>query len=110
MVEHSPTLDVAYASLAHPVRRAMLEQLREGARRVTDLAQPFDISLAAASKHISQLERAGLVERRIRGRDHWIELRPEPLRDAASWLALYRSFWNRRLDALDDLLRSRPYE
>ncbi len=105
MVEHTRTLDEAYASLAHPVRRAMLERLRTGAARVTELAEPFDISLAAASKHVGQLERSGLVERHISGRDHWISLRPEPLEEATAWLALYRSFWNRRLDTLDGLLR-----
>lgn len=106
MVERTPTLDGAYASLAHPVRRAMLEHLRDGAARVTELAGPFDISLAAASKHIGQLERAGLVTRHVRGRDHWISLRPEPLEEATAWLALYRSFWNRRIDVLEDLLRA----
>lgn len=106
MVERSATLDDAYASLAHPVRRAMLEGLRNGPARVTELAAPFAVSLAAASKHIGQLERAGLVERQVRGREHWISLRPEPLEDAAAWLALYRSFWNRRLDVLDDILRA----
>jgi DNA-binding transcriptional ArsR family regulator len=106
MVERSAVLDGTYASLAHPVRRAMLDRLREGEVRVTDLAQPFTISLAAASKHIGQLERAGLVQRDVRGRDHWISIRPQPLEDAAAWLALYRSFWNRLLDVLDELLRS----
>jgi DNA-binding transcriptional ArsR family regulator len=106
MVKRARALDHAYASLAHPVRRAMLERLRDGAARVTELAEPFDISLAAVSKHIGQLERAGLVERDVRGRDHWISVRPEPLGEAAAWLALYRSFWSRRLDILDDLLRA----
>jgi DNA-binding transcriptional ArsR family regulator len=84
----------------------MLERLRTGAARVTELAEPFDMSLAAASKHIGQLERAGLVQREVRGRDHWISLRPEPLEEATAWLALYRSFWSRRLDALDALLQA----
>lgn len=106
MVERTAKLDDAYASLAHPVRRAMLEELRDGPARVTELAAPFAISLAAASKHIAQLERAGLVEREVHGREHWISLRPGPLEDAAAWLALYRSFWNRRLDTLDALLRA----
>jgi DNA-binding transcriptional ArsR family regulator len=110
MVERSAVLDGTYASIAHPVRRAMLDRLREGEVRVTDLAQPFAISLAAASKHVGQLERAGLVERDVRGRDHWISIRPQPLEDAAAWLALYRSFWNRRLDVLDELLRSNSDE
>lgn len=106
MVERSAGLDHAYASLAHPVRRAMLERLRHGAVRVTELAEPFDMSLAAASKHIVQLERAGLVGRDVRGRDHWISLRSEPLEEATAWLARYRSFWSRRLDVLDELLRA----
>lgn len=84
----------------------MLERLRQGPARVTELAAPFSMSLAAVSKHIGQLERAGLVAREVRGRDHWISLRPQPLEEATAWLALYRSFWNRRLDVLDDLLRA----
>jgi DNA-binding transcriptional ArsR family regulator len=104
VVESSTRLDRAYASLAHPVRRAMLRRLGRGETRVTDLAEPFDISLAATSKHIAQLERAGLVTRRVSGRDHWIGLAPEPLRDAERWLALYRPFWERRLDMLEDLV------
>ena len=104
MVERT-TLDEAYGALAHHARRRMLERLREGPARVTELAAPLDMSLAAASKHIGQLERAGLVGREVRGRDHWISLRPGPLEDATAWLALYRSFWSRRLDALDALLR-----
>src|SRR5918994_7944606 len=102
MVERSAVLDETYASLAHPVRRAMLDHLRSGEARVTDLAQPFAMSLAAASKHVGQLERAGLIERDVRGRDHWISIRAKPLEDAAAWLALYRSFWSRRLDVLDE--------
>ena len=82
----------------------MLRRLADGATRVTDLASPFAISLAAASKHVGQLERAGLVSRRVTGRDHWIALSPEPLREAASWLALYRPFWERRLDTLEALI------
>jgi DNA-binding transcriptional ArsR family regulator len=104
MVERSRTLDDVYASLAHPVRRKMLNELRAGERRVTELCDPFAISLAAASKHISHLERAGLVTRRVAGRDHWIALNAEPLAEAERWLALYRSYWNRRLDRLETLV------
>jgi DNA-binding transcriptional ArsR family regulator len=104
MVEYSESLDGTYASLAHPVRRAMLHRLRRGEARVTELADPFDISLAAASKHVGQLERAGLVSRRIAGRDHWISIAPAPLADAANWLAAYRAFWEQRLDALETLV------
>jgi DNA-binding transcriptional ArsR family regulator len=106
MVEHVAELDGIYASLAHPVRREILVRLRDRDLRVTELAEPFPISLAAVSKHVGQLERGGLVARRVVGRDHWISLNAEGLRQAAGWLALYRSFWDRRLDALDALLRS----
>jgi DNA-binding transcriptional ArsR family regulator len=104
MVEHRDDLDLAYAALAHPARRKMLRQLRAGEARVTELAEPLAMSLAAASKHVSQLERAGLVTRRVAGRDHWIALEPRPLERAAEWLSLYRPFWERRFDALEALV------
>ena len=104
MVERSEELDRSYAALAHPARRGMLRRLRSGEARVTELAKPWRMSLAAASKHVAQLERAGLVRRRVSGRDHWIALRAEPLALAADWLALYRPFWERRLDALEALV------
>jgi DNA-binding transcriptional ArsR family regulator len=104
MVESSASLDGTYASLAHPVRRAMLHRLRHGEARVTELAGPFEISLAAASKHVGQLERAGLVSRRVAGRDHWISIAPARLGEAAGWLAAYRAFWEHRLDALETLV------
>jgi DNA-binding transcriptional ArsR family regulator len=107
MVEHSRNLDLAYAALAHPTRRQMLQELRDGEARVSELARPFAMSLAAASKHVAQLERAGLVSRRVVGRDHWIALSPEPLAQAAQWLALYRPFWERRLDALDAMMTAK---
>jgi DNA-binding transcriptional ArsR family regulator len=110
VVEHygapvAATLDATYDALGHEARRAVLTRLRDGPARVTDLAASFDMSLAGVSKHIVRLERAGLVERQVRGRDHWISLRAEPLADAAAWLGLYRAFWGARLDALDELLR-----
>ena len=105
MVERFKRLDAAYGALAHDVRRAMLEELRSGERRVTDLAEPFDISLAAASKHIRVLESAGLVRRNVIGRAHLLELDTSPLVPAAEWLDPYRAFWESRLDALDRHLR-----
>ena len=104
MVEHSEALDLAYAALAHPARREMLGRLREGEARVTELAKPMTMSLAAASKHVGHLERAGLVTRRVAGRDHWIALEAVPLARAAEWLSLYRPFWEHRLDALAALV------
>jgi len=83
----------------------MLDRLREGELRVTDLAAPFDISLAAASKHIRVLEDAGLVRRTVIGREHRLTLDATPLRPAAEWLETYRAFWEGRLDALERHLR-----
>ena len=86
----------------------MLELLRAGQTRVTDLAEPFDISLAAASKHIRVLESAGLLTRTISGRDHILSMEPHPLLEARNWIDTYRSFWESRLDALEAHLRGEP--
>jgi DNA-binding transcriptional ArsR family regulator len=105
MVEHSGDgLDATYGALAHPIRRQMVERLRDRDARVTELAAGFDVSLAAASRHIRVLESAGLLRRTVRGRDHHLSLDPTPLADAAQWIDTYRDFWERRLDALDRLL------
>ncbi|HEX4681977.1 MAG TPA: helix-turn-helix domain-containing protein, partial [Gemmatimonadaceae bacterium] len=71
------------------------------------IAEQFPISLNGVSKHIKVLERAGLVERTVQGREHRLRLRPEPLRDAAQWLEHYRGFWEKRLDALEELVTKR---
>jgi DNA-binding transcriptional ArsR family regulator len=106
MVEHfRPGLDATYGALAHPIRREMIERLRRDDARVTELAAGFDVSLAAASKHIQTLEHAGLIERTVRGRDHHLALRAEPLAEASAWIDIYRSFWEERLEALDALVR-----
>jgi DNA-binding transcriptional ArsR family regulator len=107
MVEYHPSaLDDTYAALASDVRRAILARLLAGEARVTDVAEPFPISLAAVSKHIGVLERAGLVRRRIDGRTHWLEIDPGPLADAEAWIERTRAFWNGRLDALETMLRA----
>src|SRR5262245_58896836 len=103
MVEYRH-LDATYDALANPVRRQILAELGAGERRVTDLAAPFEVSLAAVSKHIRQLEQAGLVKRRVAGRDHWLRLEPGPLAAAEAWIAQARRFWEGRLDALAGLL------
>ncbi|HKR98602.1 MAG TPA: metalloregulator ArsR/SmtB family transcription factor [Candidatus Dormibacteraeota bacterium] len=106
MVErYSAVLDRTYGALSHPVRRQLLELLKPGAARVTELAAEFDISLAATSKHIQVLEGAGLVVRRIDGRDHMLTARPQPLGAARDWIERYRTYWDERLDALDAQLR-----
>jgi DNA-binding transcriptional ArsR family regulator len=101
-------LDRTFAALADPSRRAILHHLRDGERRVTDLARPLPFSLNTVSKHVRTLERAGLVHRHVRGRDHFIALTPEPMHHAVQWLAQYRAFWTPRLDALERILREQP--
>jgi DNA-binding transcriptional ArsR family regulator len=106
MVEYqSVLLDRTYAALAHDARRRLLEALRTGPASVTDLAAPFDITLAAVSKHLDVLEAAGLVSRRAVGRSRVVSLEPAPLVDAREWIDTYRSFWEGRLDALEAHLR-----
>jgi DNA-binding transcriptional ArsR family regulator len=99
------TLDRTLLALADPTRRAILRRLSAGEKRVTEVAQPFGMSLNAVSKHILVLERAKLVKRRRVGRDHFLSYRPEPLDTAAKWIAETRNFWATRLDALEQLLR-----
>jgi DNA-binding transcriptional ArsR family regulator len=106
MVElQTPRLDFVFHALGDPTRRRMLRELTAGERTVSQLAQPFSISLAAASKHIKALENAGLIRREVRGRTHLCSLEPGPLADAHDWLAFYERFWTDRLDVLDRLLR-----
>jgi DNA-binding transcriptional ArsR family regulator len=102
-----PELDATYSAIAHGVRRELLHQLRPGEAKVTELAAPFNMSLAAVSKHIRVLEEAGLVQRSVRGREHIISLEPSPLLPAAGWLEDYRRFWESRLDTLEARLRQR---
>lgn len=101
----SPALDTVFHALGDATRRQMLRDLADGERTVGQLAQPYAISLAAASKHIQALERAGLIRREIRGRTHLCRLDPGPLASAHDWLEFYRRFWTNRLDALERLLR-----
>jgi DNA-binding transcriptional ArsR family regulator len=106
MVEHSaPELDTLFQALGDPTRRRMIAALAAGERTVGELAEPFAISLAAASKHIKTLENAGLIRREVRGRVHLCRLEPGPLASAHAWLGFYESFWTERLDVLDRLLR-----
>lgn len=108
MVELNDThLDVIFHALGDATRRRMLADLAETERSVGELAAPFDMSLAAASKHIRVLEAAGLIRRKIRGRTHICRLDPGPLVDARQWLAFYERFWTERLDALARLLDDR---
>jgi DNA-binding transcriptional ArsR family regulator len=106
MVElQSLELDTVFHALADTTRRRMLRELADGERTVGQLAQPFAISLAAASKHIQVLERARLIRREVRGRTHLCSLAPGPLASAHEWLGFYERFWHGRLDILERLLR-----
>ena len=97
----TPTLDHVLTAIADPTRRAILERLTRGPARVTDVAEPFEMSLAAVSKHVRMLERAGLVRRARRGREHTLTLDARPLRRVAQWTSSYERFWNQRLDRLE---------
>ena len=97
-------LNRVYGAIADPTRRAILGMLVKGEVKVGTLADQFPISFNGVSKHVKVLEQAGLVRRKVRGREHWLRLRPEPLRDASRWLEHYREFWETRLDALEDFL------
>ena len=103
MVEYS-SLDDTLVALADPTRRAILARLASGAARVTDIAAPFPISLNSVSKHIRILERADLVRRRKRGREHLLALNPEPIDAAARWIEEQRALWAWRLGELDKVL------
>lgn len=101
----APELDSVFHALGDPTRRRMLRRLATGAHTVTELAEPFAISLAAASKHIKVLEAAGLIRREVKGRTHVCSLDPGPLVSAHDWLSFYERFWTDRLNQLDRLLR-----
>ena len=93
-------LDRTYAALADPTRRALLVALGSGDARNTDLAAPLPMTFAGVSRHIGVLESAGLVRRAVRGREHWVSLRPEGLSTAEDWIREQTAFWSRRADAL----------
>ena len=106
MVEDQ-VLDRTYAALADPTRRALLIALRAGAARITDLAEPLPMSFAGVSRHVGVLEAAGLVNREVHGREHWLSVSPDGLRDAEQWISAQVSFWSRRADALASRLERR---
>lgn len=98
-------MNSVFHALGDATRRQMLRDLAGGERTVTELAEPFSISLAAASKHIKVLEGAGMIRREVRGRTHHCRLESAPLASAHEWLGFYERFWTGRLDALEQLLR-----
>jgi len=108
MVEYSEMrLTRTFTALADPTRRAILARLRRGSVTVTELAAPFPISLNAVSKHVKQLERAELVRREVKGREHHLSLEAAPISEAEEWTAGYREYWERRLDALETFVTNR---
>jgi DNA-binding transcriptional ArsR family regulator len=105
MVEYdTDLLDKTFGALADPTRRRILAQLSEGEICVTDLARPHAMSLAAVSKHVIVLEKAGLVKRRKDGRVHSLALETKPMQEAQAWLDRYRQFWTANLDGFEKYL------
>ncbi len=101
----SDPLSMTFAALADPTRRAILARLASGHASVTALAEPFDMSMPAISKHLKVLERAGLIVRTREAQSRPCELQAEPLKTAAQWIDEYRELWEQRLDRLDAYLR-----
>jgi DNA-binding transcriptional ArsR family regulator len=106
MVEQYPDgLDAIFHALADSTRRSMLRRLAEGEHTIGELAAPFQMTFAGASKHVKTLERAGLVHRTVQGRTHVCTLNPESMAEAFEWMRFYERFWSERLDALERELR-----
>jgi len=99
-------LDDTLVALADETRRSILQRLAAGEARVTEIAAPYDISLNSVSKHIRILERAGLVRRRVAGRDHFLSLDPKPMDQVSAWIQRERAAWASRLDRLEAALRA----
>jgi DNA-binding transcriptional ArsR family regulator len=111
MVEYLPeSLDLVFKALGDPTRRQMLGSLSSSECSISELAEPLNMTLAAASKHIRVLERAGLVQRSKRGRTHYLRLDPQPLAGAHRWLDVYRRLWNEQFDKLDIYLARKNTE
>jgi DNA-binding transcriptional ArsR family regulator len=104
-VVEDQALDRAYAALSDPTRRRLLEMLRRGDARITDLAEPLPMTFAGVSRHVGVLESAGLVRREVRGREHWLSLDPDGLTMAQRWINEQTDFWSVRADALSARLR-----
>jgi DNA-binding transcriptional ArsR family regulator len=102
--QRSQQLDSTFAALADPTRRAILARLTQGEASVKELAEPFEISAPAITKHLKVLERAGLIVRSRNAQQRPCKLDPTPLKDIAAWIAVYRQFWSESFDRLDDYL------
>jgi len=104
-MQHVDPLSLAFSALADPTRRAILAQLAHGTYSVQELAEPFDMSLPAVSKHLKVLEKAGLISRRREAQSRPCKLEATPLKAVDSWLETYRSIWNDRFDRLEEYLK-----
>ena len=104
MLHHSATLDNVFHALADPTRRAIVERLTSGAASVSELAEPFDVSLSAIVQHIRLLEDSGVVRSSKAGRTRTVELAPQALAAAERWFSKHRERWERRFDRLGELL------
>jgi DNA-binding transcriptional ArsR family regulator len=105
MVNHqSGALDAVFAALSDPIRRSILERLAEGEASVGDLAAPFQVTAPAISRHLRVLERAGLLDRRKKGRVHRCRLRPRPMTEAVEWIEQCRKYWEQQFNALERYL------
>jgi len=104
MVKHQADLNNVFAALSDPTRRAIIERLTQGEQSVSEIAEPFDISLPAISKHLRVLEDAGLLRRRRQGRIHHLSLVTEPMQSATEWLEMYSTFWEDSFDKLAKLV------
>ena len=102
---NSAQLDLIFSALSDATRRTMLQRLAVGEMSVMELAEPFDMSKPAITKHLKVLEKAGLLRRQIMGRVHRCRLVPQPLGEAAEWIAFYEQFWNAKFDALDQYFK-----
>lgn len=109
-LDHSPRLDAVFHALAHPARRAIIRQLSEGERNLSELASPLKMTFPAATKHVRVLEDAKLVRRRISGREHLCRLQAAPLKEAMQWTGTFRRHWEATFESLDNLLEEMKAE
>lgn len=103
-MKQDDTLDATFSALAHPARRAILERLARGAASVNTLAEPFEMSLPAVSRHIHVLEKAGLIKREKDAQFRVCSIEPQPLRDVVDWTEQYRHIWGARFDVMGEVL------
>ncbi len=107
MVQYRANVNRVAAAISDPTRRAILDRLARGPARISEVAEPFSMTLTGFCKHVKVLERAGLVRRTRRGRDNTLALTPEPLREVARWVLKYEQFWNTRLDRLQEFFANK---